>query len=98
MDKLVILEMQISLEKSDMIIVLSQLIVLKETPGIHSSSFVFCQCHNSHTEAPSTEERGSGAVEAAVCVRFGCRMSKLFTGLARGPLLTVNQVCKFFQN
>lgn len=60
-------------------------------------SFSFCvysQCHNSHTEAPSPEECSSSAVEAAVCVCPRCRLSKLFTGLARGPLLTVNQVRK----
>lgn len=59
------------------------------------SPFVLPQCHNSHTEAPTTEERCSSAVEAAVCVCPRSRVSELFTGLACGPLLTVNQVCKF---
>lgn len=48
------------------------------------------QCHNSHIEAPSAEERCSRAVEAAVRLCPGCRLSELFAGLARGPLLTVN--------
>lgn len=55
--------------------------------------FILCsQCHNAHFEAPSAEERCSGAMEASVCVGAGCRLSELFTGLARGPLLPVHQV------
>lgn len=55
---------------------------------------LFCvQCHNTHTEAPSAEERCGDAVEAPVRVWSRCRLPELFTGVARGPLLTVHQVC-----
>lgn len=59
----------------------------------------FCpisQRHNSHTEASSTEECCGRAVETAVCLCPRCCLSKLSTGLACGPLLSVNQVCKIY--
>lgn len=59
----------------------------------------FCpisQRHDPHAEASSTEECCSRAVETSVCLRPRCCLSKLSTGLACGPLLSVNQVCKIF--
>lgn len=51
-----------------------------------------CQCNNAHVKAPSSEECCGSAVEAAVCLGPCCCLSKLFTGVARGPLLPLHQV------
>lgn len=70
------------------------LVVVLEDIIITAQSILYSvsQRHDSHVETPSTAECCSGAVEATVCVCSGCRLSKLFTGLACGPLLSVNQV------
>lgn len=50
------------------------------------------QCNNAHVKAPSPEECCGCAVEATVCLGPCCCLSKLFTGVARGPLLPLHQV------
>lgn len=73
----------------------AHVILIETCCALKSQSFLYFQCHDSHAEASSTEECCSSAVEAAVRICSGCRLSKLFTGLACGPLFPVHQVCNF---